>query len=209
VSGNGDKQMKVLKNLWLIGVFLSSFSVLAQAPAMTALETAEKGVQALLQTVVESKPLFISDRDQYFKNVEDVLSRFVDFEEVAVVVMSRYGENATPAQKTRLAEILKVTLTRFYGATLASYNGEQLVFIPAANPPSDPRADHVVGMEMRGAENSAFTIQYQMFLNSNDEWKLKNLSLGGINLGRQYFTQFSASMTQYNDNIDLVLDNWK
>jgi len=48
-----------------------------------------------------------------------------------------------------------------------------------------------------------------MFLNENDEWKLKNLSLAGINLGRQYYTQFSALMTQHNNDIDLVLENWK
>jgi ABC-type transporter MlaC component len=52
-------------------------------------------------------------------------------------------------------------------------------------------------------------LQYQMFLNENDEWKLKNLSLMGINLGRQYFAQFSALMTQHNNDIDLVLENWK
>ncbi len=201
--------MKLLKKICVISALLVSFPVLGQQPGMTALETAEKGVKTLLETVTASKGLFVSDRDQYFREVETVLSSFVDFEAVAVVVMSRFGEGATAEQKTRLAEILKNTLTRFYGATLASYNGEELVFVPGAEPPSDPRADQVVGMEMRGAENSTFTIQYQMFLNANDEWKLKNLSLGGINLGRQYFTQFSASMTQYNDNIDQVLENWK
>ena len=48
-----------------------------------------------------------------------------------------------------------------------------------------------------------------MFLNANDEWKLKNLSLAGINLGRQYYTQFAALMAQNNNDIDAVLDNWK
>ena len=44
---------------------------------------------------------------------------------------------------------------------------------------------------------------------TSSEWKLKNLSLAGINLGRQYFTQFSALMGQHEENIDLVLDNWQ
>ena len=83
------------------------------------------------------------------------------------------------------------------------------------NQPSDPRADRVVGMEIKGIGNGngngngAFRLQYQMFLNENDEWKLKNLSLGGINLGRQYYTQFAAAMSQYDNDIDQVLDNWK
>lgn len=200
--------MKLLRNFALISLLGWAPLLVAQAPAMSALETAEKGVQQLLQAVQESRAFITTDRDRYFAAVEQVLNSFVDFEEVAVVVMSRYGENATPAQKQRFADILRTTLTRFYGATLASYNGEELVFLPQANPPTDPRADQVVGMELRGADSS-IRLQYQMFINSDDEWKLKNLSLGGINLGRQYFTQFSAAMTQYNNDIDQVLDNWK
>ena len=79
--------------------------------------------------------------------------------------------------------------------------------MPPSNPDADPRADTVVVMELQGDE--ALRLQYQMFLNANDEWKLKNLSLAGINLGRQYYTQFAALMAQNNNDIDAVLDNWK
>jgi phospholipid transport system substrate-binding protein len=62
-------------------------------------------------------------------------------------------------------------------------------------------------MELRGATN--LQLQYQMFINADNQWKLKNLSLAGINLGRQYFTQFSALMAKHDNDIDVVLDNWK
>lgn len=179
----------------------------AQAQQMTAVETAELGVNTLLETVAESKDLFLSNRDQYFSNVEAVLNTFVDFSAVAEVVMSRYASDASEAQLQRFADILRTTLTRFYGASLVSYNGEELVFLPSRNPNTDPRADTVVGMELRG--DTALRLQYQMFLNENDEWKLKNLSLAGINLGRQYYMQFAALMTQHNNDIDAVLDNWQ
>jgi len=83
-----------------------------------------------------------------------------------------------------------------------------LTFLPPSSPNSDPSADTVVGMELRSADTN-LRLQYQMFLNENNVWKLKNLSLAGINLGRQYFTQFSALMSQYDEDIDLVLDNWQ
>jgi phospholipid transport system substrate-binding protein len=165
------------------------------------------GVETLLQTVTESKDFFLSDRERYFSEIESVLTSFVDFEAVATVVMSRYADSATDAQRQRFADILKTTLTRFYGASLVSYNGEELVFLPPSNPNADPRADTVVGMELQG--DTALRLQYQMFLNENDEWKLKNLSLAGINLGRQYYTQFAALMSQHGNDIDVVLDNWR
>jgi phospholipid transport system substrate-binding protein len=121
--------------------------------------------------------------------------------------MARYAADATPAQTQRFATILKTTLTRFYGASLVSYNGEELVFLPNPNPSDDPRADTVVSMELRGDIN--LQLRYQMFITDEDTWKLKNLSLAGINLGRQYYSQFSALMTEHDNDIDAVLDNWR
>lgn len=179
----------------------------AQAQNQTALETAEEGVNTLLAAILESKPYFLSDRDRYFDAIESVLNSFVDFEAVAKVVMSRYGDAATDAQTQRFAEILKTTLTRFYGASLASYDGGEITFIPPENP-DQANEDQVVGIELKNGD-AVIPLRFQMFQNDNQEWKLKNLSLGGINLGRQYFTQFSALMGQNNNDIDKVLDGWK
>ncbi len=199
------KSLKKYLFVWCLAVVLPGH---LQGQALTAVETAELGVESLLQTVAESKDFFLTDRDRYFSEIEGVLNTFVDFNAVAEVVMSRFADSATDAQTQRFADILKATLTRFYGASLVSYDGQELVFLPPSNPGADPRADTVVGMELRGNDTS-LRLQYQMYLNENDEWKLKNISLAGINLGRQYFTQFSALMSQHGDDIDLVLDNWK
>ena len=200
--------MKFMANLILALNFLAVLQNISYGQQFSATETAEQGVEALLETVARSKGFFLSDRDRYFSDIEEVLDSFVDFTAVADVVMNRYADQASGAQKQRFAEILKSALTRFYGASLINYDGEELAFLPPSNPSSDPRADTIVGMELRGSD-STLRLQYQMFINENDEWKLKNLSLAGINLGRQYFTQFSALMSQHDENIDLVLDNWQ
>ena len=200
--------MKLLNKFIVLWSFLLGLPGMVSAQQLTAIETAELGVETLLETVVASRDFFLSDRERYFTEVENVLNTFVDFNEVANVVMNRYAVDATAEQKQRFAGILRNTLTRFYGASLVNYNGEELVFLPSNNENADSPTDAVVGMELRGSDSN-LRLQYQMFLNGNDEWKLKNLSLAGINLGRQYFTQFSALMTQHNSDIDLVLDNWQ
>jgi len=200
--------MNLLKKIAVTGLVVWSLPGVLQAQELTAVQTAEQGVQALLTTVAESKQYFMTDRERYFSAIEEVLNSFVDFTAVAEVVMSRFAADATDAQKQRFAGILRNTLTRFYGASLVSYEGQELAFIPSSNANADPRADTVVGMELRGGDTN-LRLQYQMFLNANDEWKLKNLSLAGINLGRQYFTQFSALMSKYNNDIDQVLNNWQ
>lgn len=205
----GDNKMIRLRKLALLLVALAASATQAQQPPVSALETVENGVQLLLDTVEQSRPYFVSDQRRYFNEVEQALDSIVDFDAVATVVMSRYGDLATAEQKTRFGNILKSTLTRFYGAALASYEGQELVFMPSNKPPANPRADTVVGMELRGGDSAPIRLQYQMFLNENDEWKLKNLSLAGINLGRQYYTQFAASMSRHDNDIDQVLNNWQ
>ena len=200
--------MKSLNKFVAALTFVGMLPVLSHSQQYTAVETAETGVMNLLRTVQESRGLFLTDRDSYFGAIEEVLNSIVDFNAVAMVVMNRYAESASDAQKDRFADILRTTLTRFYGASLVSYEGQELAFLPSDNADADPRADTIVRMELRGGDAN-LELQYQMFLNENEEWKLKNLSLVGINLGRQYFTQFSALMSQNDDNIDAVLDNWK
>jgi len=205
--------MNTLKKFAFIAALLVMSLSKAQEPPMTAMATVQVGVQALLETVQSSRAYFLSDQQRYFDNIESALLTIVDFDAVARVVMSRYAENASDEQVDRFGGILRTTLTRFYGAALVAYDGQELEFISSNNEPSDPRADRVIGMEIKGIGNGngngSFVLQYQMFLNEDDEWKLKNLSLGGINLGRQYYTQFAASMSQYNNDIDQVLDNWQ
>ena len=197
--------MNTLRKVILFWAILQTSLVLAQQPPRTAMETVQEGVDVLLTTVQESRAYFLSDQDRYYGDIQQALSTIVDFEAVATVVMSRYAQDATEEQISRFGEILGTTLTRFYGAALATYDGQELEFMASNNEPSDPREDRVIGMEIKGigsgngTSNGSFRLQYQMFVNDNDEWKLKNLSLGGINLGRQYFTQFSAAMSQYNN----------
>tara|TARA_B110000858_G_scaffold83014_2_gene96210 strand:- start:10694 stop:11296 length:603 start_codon:yes stop_codon:yes gene_type:complete len=198
----------------LLNKYVVVLALIAMSPALsfgqqyTAVETVEIGVKELLTTVQESRELFLTDRESYFGTIEEVLSSIVDFNAVAEVVMNRYAASASDVQKDRFAEILRQTLTRFYGASLVAYEGQELAFLPSRNADADPRADTVVGMELRGGDSN-LRLQYQMFINENDEWKLKNISLAGINLGRQYFTQFSALMAQNDNDIDAVLDSWK
>ncbi len=197
---------RLRKTAAALGLALAA-SGAGHAQEMSALDTARLGVDTLLETVAASRQHFLSDRERYDAAIGGVLATFIDFGAVADVVMSRHAAQASPAQRRRFADILRTTLTRFYGAALASYDGEELVFLPSRDSGADPRADKVISMELRGG--NTLVLQYQMFLNDSDEWKLKNLRLGGINLGRQYNAQFTQLMSAHGGDIDAVLDNWR
>ena len=179
------------------------------AQELNAVDTARLAVDTLLQQVGETRQLFATDSEAFYTGVEGVLDRFVDFDAVAAVVMNRYLDAASAEQQQRFGQILRGNLTRFYGAALLSYTGQEVSVRPSDNPGRDTPESTIVTLEFSGASGQPVLFQFQMFLNADNEWKLRNLSLAGINLGRQYFTQFSALMNEHGNDIDAVLENWQ
>ena len=58
-----------------------------------------------------------------------------------------------------------------------------------------------------GQGGAQYTINYSLGL-VDDVWKLRNITIEGINVGLQFRSQFAAYMQKYKNNIDLVIDNW-
>ena len=200
--------MALIKRMVATTILLLGCSFGFAADEMSAVDSAKKSVNELLTTVQELKRFYETDKDRYFTGIEERLSSFVDFDAVATGVMARYSEAASPEQISRFGEKLKVTLTRFYGAALDGYDGQELAFLPARESSDDSDRTATVRMQI-SANNSKIELQYALFLNDSGEWKLRNLYLGGINLRRQYYTQFSALMNRYGNDIDQVIDNWQ
>ena len=206
--------MKSLFQVSFLGfALLLSSLTLAQTTAtstagLSAVEAAEQSVNQLLQTVQELRPYFDTDKDRYYAGVEAEVARFVDFREVAVGVMARFSEQASEEQILAFGEKLRSTLTRFYGSALVEYGGQQLNFLPAGEEPTDPSAGTNVRMQIV-SEGARIELQYALFRNADNEWKLRNIFVGGINLRRQYHTQFAALMSRNNNDIDQVIAAWQ
>lgn len=185
-----------------------STQAFAQAPTQTAVEAAEESVYQLLQKVQELRPYYNSDRERYFAGIEAEVSKFVDFREVAIGVMARHSQQASEQQILAFAEKLRYTLTRFYGSALVEYGGQELVFLPSGNEQADPSQGATVRMQLV-ADGSRIELQYALFVNPQGEWKLRNIFVSGINLRRQYNTQFQAMLARYNNDIDQVIAAWQ
>ncbi len=199
---------------------LAAFCMLLTTVWMPVLRAAEVTAEAavdgyisnLLQQMEDIKPLYESDRPAYFAAVDGALSGFVDFTEVARGVMARYGtgpNGATSEQLERFAEVFRASLVDFYGSALANYGGAEFEIVPVDVPPTDPGNATNVRMNILADDGTRFEVQYTMFLNADRVWKLKNLYIEGVNLRRQYYSQFDSLMMSNNYDIDKVIDSWQ
>ena len=49
---------------------------------------------------------------------------------------------------------------------------------------------------------------YSMYLDKNNEWKIINIVVNGINLGLTFRSQFYSLMEKNNNHISTVIDKW-
>ena len=200
----------------MVQSFLGMLLVMAiQVHAAQSSISAETAVDAYISNLLTEmdriKPLYETDRPAYFNAVEEALASFVDFREVARGVMARYGtgpNGATDQQLDRFAGVFRKSLVDFYGSALATYGGVDFEILPTDSEPSDPENNTPVKMSIQSDDGSRFEVQYVMFLDNAGVWKLKNLYIEGVNLRRQYYSQFDSLMMSNNYDIDKVIDSW-
>jgi len=191
------------------GAFLGPAAVTAQE--LTAQEAVDQYISGLLATMQEIRALYDSDREVYFQEVEEVLSSFVDFREVARGVMAKYGQGpngATSEQLDRFADVFRASLVDFYGSALAEYGGAEYEFLENRQQSRNSERSSSVRMSLLGDDGNRVEVQYTMFLNEDRVWKLRNLYVEGVNLRRQYYSRFDNLMTRNDFDIDLVIDLW-
>ena len=191
------------------GAFLGPAAVTAQE--LTAQEAVDQYISGLLATMQEIRALYDSDREVYFQEVEEVLSSFVDFREVARGVMAKYGQGpngATSDQLDRFADVFRASLVDFYGSALAEYGGAEYEFLENRQQSRNSERSSSVRMSLLGDDGNRVEVQYTMFLNEDRVWKLRNLYVEGVNLRRQYYSRFDNLMTRNDFDIDLVIDLW-
>ena len=185
--------------------------MVAIAQEKTAQEAVDEYISGLLATMQQIKPLYESDRETYFREVEEALAAFVDFREVARGVMAKYGQGpngATPEQLDRFAGVFRASLVDFYGSALAEYGGVEYEFLENRQESRNPERSSNVRMSLLGDDGNRVEVQYTMFLNEARIWKLRNLYVEGVNLRRQYYSRFDNLMTRNEFDIDRVIDLW-
>jgi phospholipid transport system substrate-binding protein len=184
---------------------------LAWAGAATAKEgTAHSVVEQVtkdLMAVVESeKKLLQTDPDAYYDKVKAVLEPVVDFGFIARNVMGPYWESASAEQRRQFVETFKNSLVETYAKGMANYSDLKIRVLPPEGGASDERRVSVI-QEVTGPDGTN-RVAYTMAQNREGEWKLINMVLNGVNLGKTFRNQFAQAAKQRDGNLDAVISNW-
>lgn len=199
---------------------LSSFLHLALMVSLLALfslpavAAPERGPEQVIRDSIEMLTGQIEGRRDYFADnldelkalVDESLDEIADFRYIGASVMGRYFQNATPQQRSRFAETFRQTLIDTYTKGLITFDYRELRVLPSQR--TQRHADQAsVDMEVVAVDGKVYPVTYTLRL-ADDQWRVVNVIVNGINLGLTFRNQFDQAMREHNRDYDAVISGW-
>jgi phospholipid transport system substrate-binding protein len=185
-------------------VLLASLPLLANA-APSAQQVVQQTVDQLLSDLQANKAAYQADPKIFYAALDRTLGPVVDADGISRSIMTvKYSRGATPEQMQRFQDNSKLSLMQFYGNALLEYDNQEIRVLPAKIEDAE-RAS--VGMEFKDSKGTIYPVSYTM-VNLNGQWKLRNLIINGINIGKLFRDQFAETMQKNGNNLDKAIDGW-
>lgn len=188
-------------------VLMTAFAFSAVSFAATdAHIVIEQTTDNLLADLQANKAQYRTDPTAFYNAMEAILGPVVDADGISKSVMTvRYSRRATPEQMQRFQENFKRSLMQFYGNALLEYDNQGIRVVPGKTAADAQRSE--VRMEITDKKGVIYPVSYTM-VKVDGQWRMRNVIINGINLGKLFRDQFSEAMQRNAQDLDRVIDNW-
>jgi len=177
----------------------------AAATASSAHDLVDSTTKQLLADLAANKETYKSNPQAFYDALNGIVGPVIDADGISKSIMTvKYSRNATPAQMQRFQENFKRSLIQFYGNALLEYNNQGITVSPAKEEDGD-RAS--VDMSVKGNNGAVYPVSYTL-TKINGEWKVRNVIINGINIGKLFRDQFADAMQRNGNDLDKTIDNW-
>lgn len=187
-------------------VLLAMMPLLASAAATpSAHDLVERTTRELLSDLSANKEQYKASPSQFYDALNRIVGPVVDADGISRSIMTvKYSRNATPAQMQRFQENFKRSLMQFYGNALLEYNNQGITVAPAKDESGDRTS---VDMQVKGTNGANYPVSYTLEKVAG-QWKVRNVIINGINIGKLFRDQFADAMQRNGNNLDKTIDGW-
>jgi phospholipid transport system substrate-binding protein len=187
-------------------VLLAALPLMANAVASpSAHDLVQDTTTRLLADLAANKEKYKQSPNDFYTALNNIVGPVVDADGISKSIMTvKYSRKATPEQMQRFQENFKRSLMQFYGNALLEYNNQGITVSPAKDE-SGTRTS--VDMQVKGSSGSIYPVSYTLE-KINGEWKVRNVIINGINIGKLFRDQFQDSMQRNGNDLDKVINNW-
>ena len=185
-------------------ILLASLPLVAAA-APTAHDVVKSTTDELIGDLKANKTGYQQNPQAFYDTLERILGPVVDSAGISRSIMTvKYSRRASDEQLQRFEDNFKRSLMQFYGNALLEYDNQSIRVLPAKAEGAD-RAS--VGMEVRDSKGTVYPVSYTM-VQLDGQWKLRNVIINGINVGKLFRDQFADSMQRNGNDLDRTIDGW-
>ena len=185
-------------------ILLASLPLVASA-ASTAYDVVKSTTDELIGDLKANKAGYQQNPQSFYDTLERILGPVVDSAGISRSIMTvKYSRRASDEQLKRFEDNSKRSLMQFYGNELHENDNQSIRVLPAKAEGAD-RAS--VGMEVRDSKGTVYPVSYTM-VQLDGQWKLRNVIINGINVGKLFRDQFADSMQRNGNDLDRTIDGW-
>ncbi|MDN7139601.1 ABC transporter substrate-binding protein [Pseudomonas sp. JQ170] len=189
------------RGLLVLLAALPLMAVAAQSPK----EVIQGTTTQLLADLKANKEQYKSNPSAFYDALNANLGPVVDADGISRSIMTvKYSRKATPEQMQRFQENFKRSLMQFYGNALLEYNNQGIT-VGAEKLDGNDRAS--VDMTVKGNNGAIYPVSYTL-TKLDGEWKVRNVIVNGINIGKLFRDQFADAMQRNGNNLDKTIDGW-
>ena len=173
-------------------------SAQGQAQASAAVspnDFVQKAVDHVLATIREDPQLKTGDMVKLGAIVDNFIVSYVNFQKTTRLAAGKYWRDATPEQRTALADAFRGTLLRTYAGALSRVeNGTTSKVLPFRGDPN--AADAVVHTQLFRVANAEPTQLDYRLEKTPDGWRIYDINVENVWLIENYRNQFSQQISQ-------------
>jgi phospholipid transport system substrate-binding protein len=196
--------LKILRRSLLL--LLASLPFTVHAVATTPQQLVQNTTDQVLDELTSKREQFKQDPEVFYQALDGILSPVIDFDGFARGVMTvRYSRQATAQQMQAFQTSFKRSLVKFYGGALLEYDNQQIRMLPPVASREPDRAS--VNMEVVGRSGAIYPLTYTLE-QKGGAWKVRNVIINGINIGKLFRDQFAESMRSNGNDLDKVIATW-
>jgi ABC-type transporter MlaC component len=181
----------------------------------------EESPTIVVKTVTEKLiEKFKQNASSYRKNekimydqVGKILFDIIAFNSVSVSIMGKHAKKANEKQIKRFSELLKDNLIQFYSRVFLEFEADKFIIANVTEVSKKTINEYKQGKRRIipvtlsiSKKDEKYTVKYSL-IQSDNKWKLKNITFNNINVGVQLRNRFSEIYDKEKD-ISKTIDAW-